>query len=869
MWEIGEDGHLREDIRFRETPWGRWILSDRFLANEAVYRAFHREGRSEQPVSEALKEVGEEMGRTSVFCGEDPRFIVRNGLIRLAAAELSDQPRIEDATDLEKYKTHLPLHTLKAVAASEPAGEWGARRQEDMIETLGWVKVHLPGHGINDRMFIARIKGNSMDNGRNGLVDGAYAVFELFPKGDRKGKPVLMRGSFSDPEFGNYTLKQYQPGERDQNRERTAVRLVSLNPDKERYPDIQLTAEDAPDLELIAELLDPLTPDKYARVPKPLRRKGRRDLTSEDGRQRIQRNLDKALERFFEAEAKKTREPEDRSGWAACLVCLDPESGSLHLETQPLSGFPSFIKTLVLSAGEATQTVISSNLTSGVRKTAVPPSAEDYHWAAPGFEGMLDEDLARLTVGGVATDRVTLFRVDAGGVGRLLTGSMVSPGQSYRMILPPGTTAETPAGDVTSLGKGWHVWELVLPGQVSGELAAALEALGIQLSKTAPSMEWIGTPAGRYDANAAGQTFPVFGTDADPVIRVTGITTRSEGELALFIAGSGQFRSLALPTGDSWWVRLEGIEPGDYVAELAHQRTAVGRVRLPFRVAHRPEVWPSCAVELSLGQDPHRSDDDGLIELDCDLSAAFGDEPETEIVIHAPAFRRVAAYWGDGKRRRIADLYLDESGRLDVAASCPALADLIDRNPLGNLELDLGELGLMRLLHRKEIAIPDLLAELRNQFDKKGGNVEALRGQYPLLRALWLDPILKLLYHGVRELDESHLQDLPNQSGSAVMLAEKVSREGKQIVRRPCRVIVIAPNENSVLQAKDAGLWELADQACRKAGLTEAVLTDGFVWGLHAVGRKVQPGTIDLREAVQDGNEDLFEPFLYSHAVTI
>ncbi len=482
---------------------------------------------------------------------------------------------------------------------------------------------------------------------------------------------------------------------------------------------------------------------------------------------------------------------------------------------------------------------------------------------------MLDEDLARLTVGGLATDRVTLFRVDSTGAGRLLAGSIVSPGQGYRIVLPPGTAAGVTAGEVASLGKGWHVWEVMLPGQVSGELAAALEIHGLHLSKAVPCMDWIGTLASRYDANAAGQTFPVFGTDLGPVIRVSGISTRSDGELALFIGGSGQFRSIALTAGDSWWVWLEGIEPGDYVAELAHQRTAVGRVRLPFRVAHHPSVWPSCTVELSLGQVLHLPDGDGLIELDCDLSAAFGEKPETGIIIHAPVFRRVAAFWGDGKRRRIGDLYLDESGRLDVAASCPALADFIDRNPLGNLELDLGELGIIRLLHRKEIAIPDLLAKLRDSFDKKGANAESLRGQYPLLRALWLDPLLTQLYHGVRELDESHLQNLPAESGATVMLAEKVSREGKQIIRRPCRVIVIAPDENSVLNAKDAGLWELADQACRKTGLTEAVLTDGFVWGLHTVGRKVQPGTIDLREAVQEGHEDLFEPFLYSHAVTI
>jgi hypothetical protein len=869
MWELGEDGHLREDMRFRQTPWGRWILAERFLANHAVYRSFHRDGRSERAVSEALQEVADEMGRKSVFCPADPRFTLRDGMIRLVAAELSDQPRIEDATELEKYHTHLPLHTLTAVAASEPAGEWGARRQEEMIQTLGWVKVDLPGHGINERMFVARIKGHSMDNGHNGLKDGALAVFELWPKGSRSGRRVLMRGGFSDPEFGSYTFKRYEAEERDENRERTTIRLVSLNPDKERYPDILLTTEDAPNLEVLAELLDPLTPDRYARMPKPLRRKGRRDLTSEEGRQRIQRNLDKALERFFQAEAKKPREAEDRSGWVARLVCLDLEAGAMHVETDPLNGFPRFVKRLQLIAGDSVQSVIAANLCSRIWRTPVRPSHEGYRWTAPGFESEVDEDLGKLSITGLPLDRITVFRVDTAGVGRLVSGSILSPGQSYRMVLPAVIAAGVSVGEAVPLGKDWCFWELTIPSQVPAVLVQALKALGIELSKTVPCLEWIGTPPSRYDANTAGESYPVFGADHAPVLRVSGIETRESGELTLFVGGEGNFEMIELPAGDSWWVRMEGIAPGTYIAEVAHKRTSIARARVPFRVVEDPTTWLTCNVSLLLGQEQHQPNADGVIELDCDLSAAFGDESERGFTIQAPVFRRVAAFWGDGKRRRIADLYVDESGRLDVAASCPPLADLIARNPLANLELDLGELGIIRLLHRKEIAVPDLLSKLRDHFDKKGSNAETLRGQYPLLRALWLDPLLSLLYHGVRELDESHLLDLPAESGAAVILAEKLSREGKQIVRRPCRVIVIAPNEHAVLNGKDAGFWELADQACRKTGLTEAVLTDGFVWGLHSVGRKVQPGIIDLRDAVQEGHEGIFEQFLYSHAVTV
>ena len=43
---LGEDARLREDLRFRETPWGRWMLAEDLVVNDAVYRWLHAERRS-------------------------------------------------------------------------------------------------------------------------------------------------------------------------------------------------------------------------------------------------------------------------------------------------------------------------------------------------------------------------------------------------------------------------------------------------------------------------------------------------------------------------------------------------------------------------------------------------------------------------------------------------------------------------------------------------------------------------------------------------------------------------------------------------------------------------------------------------------
>jgi hypothetical protein len=267
-WSLGEDARLREDLRFRETPWGRWMLAEDLVVNDAVYRWLHAERRSSVALDAALKRAGEVFGRRCVFCADDPRFVLRHDEVHLAASELSRQPVVEDKVgDLEKYRTHLPLHSLKAAAASEPAGEWGKRAQDQVIETLGWVRVSLPGRRLNDRMFIAAIEGHSMDDGKSGLVDGGYAVFELWPSGTKQNLSVLVRGAFSDPETGNYAVKKYVADQRDAEGRHNKVSLVSLNPNKERYPNIELQPEDDDDITVVAKVVQALSTDDYERRP--------------------------------------------------------------------------------------------------------------------------------------------------------------------------------------------------------------------------------------------------------------------------------------------------------------------------------------------------------------------------------------------------------------------------------------------------------------------------------------------------------------------------------------------------------------------------------------------------------------------------
>ena len=82
FWDAGEDARLREDERFRPTPWKRWTLANRELINDALF------ARMKAAPDERLAVAGRccllRQGPTHVFCPGYPRFVLSDGIIRLA-----------------------------------------------------------------------------------------------------------------------------------------------------------------------------------------------------------------------------------------------------------------------------------------------------------------------------------------------------------------------------------------------------------------------------------------------------------------------------------------------------------------------------------------------------------------------------------------------------------------------------------------------------------------------------------------------------------------------------------------------------------------------------------------------------------------
>ncbi len=87
------------------------------------------------------------------------------------------------------------------------------------------------------------------------IQNGDYCLFKFGVEGSRAGRIVLAQHSqITDPETGgSYTLKKYQSTKatnQDHEWEHTSIQLVPINPN---FKPIELTAENAEEIRVIAE----------------------------------------------------------------------------------------------------------------------------------------------------------------------------------------------------------------------------------------------------------------------------------------------------------------------------------------------------------------------------------------------------------------------------------------------------------------------------------------------------------------------------------------------------------------------------------------------------------------------------------------
>ncbi len=215
---------------FRKALEGLFI--DRMEQNEDITARFMNDREFQDVVAKHLLEKVYEQVRT-----EQDREMLTTG---------EPFQRVEPQEE-EKYRTCVPLYTLKAAA--------GAFGEDQQVTPDGWVAPQA-SRQLGEGMFVAQVVGRSMEPR---IPDGAWCLFRYPVTGSRQGRIVLVQHrSIQDPEAGgSYTVKRYE-SEKQADGESWRHTLIKLLPENPEFEPIVLKGIREGDVSVIAELVEVL-----------------------------------------------------------------------------------------------------------------------------------------------------------------------------------------------------------------------------------------------------------------------------------------------------------------------------------------------------------------------------------------------------------------------------------------------------------------------------------------------------------------------------------------------------------------------------------------------------------------------------------
>jgi hypothetical protein len=582
-----------------------------------------------------------------------------------------------------------------------------------------------------------------------------------------------------------------------------------------------------------------------------------RDLDSPGGRASIRTRLRSALDDVLGAAAgaDEPTTPSDAPP-AARLVCLCAQEGGLQVETDPVGWLPQFVKRLRLVGPAGESSVLAANLRVHTWLTAVTPAAGRYRWVAPGFEEEVGPQLDELTVGGPRDDAVTVFRVDAAGVGRPMTGRTLTPGRLYRILVPPGCPPmpDGTAG-VGAVGAGWRLWELAAPA-ATGADGDLLSAYGLDLGSPPPALAWVGCGPWGYLAGRAGEAVPVFPPGEPPVLSVATTRAVDPDELTAFLLSGDEIKALPLPPGREWLVALDGLAPGAHAVQVLHRSTEVPPEWEPFVVGGSPARLPPARLAVTLRGRQLAASADGSFRDDGDFSDL--DAPDA-LEVAAPRCWAARLTWDDGRRLYAGTAYGQGDGTTDLARGLARTREARARALEGDLLIDCAELGRVLLRHSRARDPAAAGARLRDLLGAWAGTLAGLGDQFPLIRSTWLTPVLEVLGHEARDLGPEDLAALPA-GATAVLLVGSLRRDGR-VVRAPSVVLLLAAVGTEFTPGTLGALRAAADSLCHRCDCEAAFLTDGLRWLRHRRGYRATSRVWDVTEATRAGAEDQFAEF--------
>jgi ATP-dependent helicase YprA (DUF1998 family) len=159
--------------------------------------------------------------------------------------------RVVEGRREERFKTCVPLLTLEAAA-----GLFSEAQRVDQVEGAEWVEPNT-ARALRPGMFVARVKGRSMEPR---IPDGSFCLFAGPVEGGRNGRVVLVEHrKANDPDNGGrYTVKVYRSRKDERDDGTWAHAEIRLTPINREFPTLDLEAEDAESLRVVAEFVEVL-----------------------------------------------------------------------------------------------------------------------------------------------------------------------------------------------------------------------------------------------------------------------------------------------------------------------------------------------------------------------------------------------------------------------------------------------------------------------------------------------------------------------------------------------------------------------------------------------------------------------------------
>lgn len=837
---------LRDDARFRPTPFGRWILTDMYLANEPIFDFLNNSPVPIANLEHWLEQFDDRAGVRSVICAGDPRFVLTGSGLRLAKRELSDLPLIEAGVSRElEFVTHLPLRRMvDAICGfAEAAPEDDLLDLDDAASSrpLGWIRVKLPTP-LNSRMFIVRIEDDSMVDNSGGVGRCDYVLFSRQSAPSREDEVVLVRGVNGLTGESFYRLRRVR-------REGAQIILVPSNQDRTTYPLMVLNEADGDLLEVVAKLEYALKPSMYDCAPLGLQPK-------DDCRARhrqIHKLNDKVTNFFRKSKLAGEASPAEMG---ARVICREPGPGCLQIELGPYPSFPSFIKQLRLQ-GDGWKKEVGLE---GIRKkrvnVTVAPWSSRLTWQVvdSALTGLID--LESLDLEGLPTDRVTVFKLDQDEVGRLVKDNRLVLTESYRILIPPGrlaTLAVPPP--VVPIDGGWSVWsleEMAIADRML--LVEQLTELDLELREEANDLQFVIVPPAEWCRMSGEGAYPRFLTKTGAVVSLARSKANVADELKLLLLSTAGYRFQTIPVGSPPLLRLTELQPGRYGIELSARDRGLDAKRVYFEMVEELPNYPQAGCRIAL---------DGLwIDLEAggalirppadlrQLKGPGGGKAPLMLEIEAPPGWPLTVYWRSTSLESLYRAHADLDGGYDIGAILAATQQRRENKRVGELILDLRELGRVVLRHQHQMNVGAINEALTKLVIDHAPVVRRSRGEYLTTIPLWFAPVLALFGYSIAE---SSIPAVFENGRVLRLIHEELTPRGYE--KRVTRLIFLLKDLPTEL---DPHLQRQMDQILAQEGQRDSLLSDGLRWGTRRFQSTLPVKVRDL-EWIIDEQEDFLD----------